>query len=506
MLHFDFSASSDRGLVRKNNEDSAYAGTHLLALADGMGGHAAGEVASQLMINSIKQLDGGVEKLSSFGADSILGLMADVAAQANKTIADGVRDNPETDGMGTTLTALLLHSTEDGTELGMCHVGDSRAYRLRNNSLEQITIDDTFVQSLVDEGKLDPSEVSTHPQRSLILKAYTGRPVTPTLKLIDVLEGDRFLICSDGLSDPVSFSTIEETLRKGTPEQAVKQLISLALRSGGPDNVTVVVADVKSGSTDAQPQEVGALNADQAEDPRPDTAAGRAAMMQIRSSVAARSPQAVIPKEEVQEEEKKPKNRILKIILSLIILILLLIVGSIPLTAHFARNTYFLSAIDGRITIMQGWDRSIFSHSLYTPYQQACLSAEGDIKITDSLSPEPDCDPFMLSDLPQNIAQSLNSHISYDYDGVVDQLRTLGQEALPLCVIRESNPNAETSSSETSPSTEASSTGASPSTTAAPTTVAAPNMSEQNADENLMSPGISCRPLHDLRTLQEATN
>ncbi len=214
MLRLNYAAASDRGLVRGNNEDSAYAGPHLIALADGMGGHAAGEVASQLMINHLMRLDADVDD------NDMLALLASVADDANRAIAQGVRDVPETDGMGTTLTALMFN----GADLAMCHVGDSRGYRLRDGALEQITVDDTYVQSLVDKGQLAPEDVSTHPQRSMILKAYTGRPVEPTLKMIDIRPGDRFLLCSDGLSDPVTHSTIETTLQQGTPQEAARRV------------------------------------------------------------------------------------------------------------------------------------------------------------------------------------------------------------------------------------------------------------------------------------------
>ena len=227
-------ARSDRGLVRSNNEDSVYAGARLLALADGMGGHAAGEVASQLMVNHLERLDADPDD------NDMLALLGGVADDANRQIAQAIRDHPETDGMGTTLTALMFN----GRSFGLIHVGDSRGYRLREGALEQITVDDTFVQSLVDEGKLDPADVSSHPQKSLILKAYTGRPVEPTLRDLDARPGDRILLCSDGLSDPVTASTIEQTLSEGTPADAARRLIELALRSGGPDNITVVVADV----------------------------------------------------------------------------------------------------------------------------------------------------------------------------------------------------------------------------------------------------------------------
>ena len=241
-LALNFAARSDRGLVRSNNEDSAVAASNLLALADGMGGHAAGEVASQLMIEALLPLNAEFlgDGARDITVDRLPGMLVEAMDNGNRAIAAHVDENPTLDGMGCTLSALLF---SDG-RMGVCHVGDSRGYLLRDDVLTQITKDDTYVQSLVDEGKLDPADVSSHPQRSLILKALTGRPVEPTLQLLEVHAGDRFMLCSDGLSDPVSADTIREVLATGTPDEAAAKLIDLALRGGGPDNVTVVVADV----------------------------------------------------------------------------------------------------------------------------------------------------------------------------------------------------------------------------------------------------------------------
>ncbi|NLF91250.1 MAG: serine/threonine-protein phosphatase, partial [Corynebacterium marinum] len=280
-LRLNYAALSDRGLVRGNNEDSAYAGPNLLIIADGMGGHAAGEVASQMMVTRLEQLD------ADPADNDMLALLGSVADDANREIAEAIRQDPETDGMGTTLTALMFN----GREFGLIHVGDSRGYRLRDGELSQITVDDTFVQSLVDEGRLDPEDVSSHPQKSLILKAYTGRPVEPTLANLDARPGDRLLLCSDGLSDPVTASTIASELNTGAPQVAARRLIELALRSGGPDNITVVVADVVDtdelddaavAALPAVPVTAGALLGDPEEESHPDTSAGRAALLSRR--------------------------------------------------------------------------------------------------------------------------------------------------------------------------------------------------------------------------------
>ena len=193
-------------------------------------------------------------------------------------------EHPERAGMGTTLTALMF----DGEAFGLIHVGDSRGYLLRDGRLKQITKDDTFVQSLVDDGRLNPEDVSSHPQKSLILKAYTGREVEPHLEMIQTQPGDRVLLCSDGLSDPVTFETIQVALGDGTPEMVAQRLVELALRSGGPDNVTVVVADVveaaagDAGELPTKPAMVGAL-APSYQSTHPDTAASRAAALLRKS-------------------------------------------------------------------------------------------------------------------------------------------------------------------------------------------------------------------------------
>jgi serine/threonine protein phosphatase PrpC len=201
-LTLRYAARSDRGLVRSNNEDSVYAGPRLLALADGMGGHAAGEVASQLMIAALAPLDDDEP-----GGD-LLGTLDDAMVTGNETIAAQVADDPELDGMGTTLTAILFA----GSKLGLIHVGDSRGYLLRDGQLTRITKDDTFVQTLVDEGRITAEQAHVHPQRSLIMKALTGHEVEPTLTLREAKAGDVYLLCSDGLSDVVSDETIGDTL------------------------------------------------------------------------------------------------------------------------------------------------------------------------------------------------------------------------------------------------------------------------------------------------------
>jgi PPM family protein phosphatase len=235
-LALRYAVRSDVGLLREGNEDSAYAGPHLLAVADGMGGHAAGEVASSATITTISSLDSELP-----GAD-LINVLADAVANANMRLQELIISDPATEGMGTTLTAMLWL---DG-HAALCHIGDSRAYLLRNSQFYQITHDHTLVQSLVDEGKITEDDVATHPHRSLLLRALDGRTLAePDLSQLETMAGDRLLLCSDGLSGVVTEQTLHQTLSSvWDPEKAALQLVELAIRGGGPDNITVIVADV----------------------------------------------------------------------------------------------------------------------------------------------------------------------------------------------------------------------------------------------------------------------
>lgn len=233
-LTLRYAARSDRGLVRDGNQDSVYAGPRLLAVADGMGGMAAGDIASNIVIAAMAPLD------EDAPGDALLDALRGSVEIANQRLREMVEANPQMEGMGTTLTALLF----SGTRAGLVHIGDSRAYLLRDGEFSQITKDDTYVQMLVDEGRISAEEAGSHPQRSLLTRAMDGRDLDPEYSVRPVLPGDRYLICSDGLSGVVSEETIAEAMREyAEPQACVEWLVSLALRGGGPDNITVIVAD-----------------------------------------------------------------------------------------------------------------------------------------------------------------------------------------------------------------------------------------------------------------------
>ncbi|MEV1328411.1 PP2C family serine/threonine-protein phosphatase [Micromonospora costi] len=226
---------NDIGLVRTNNEDSALAGDRLVAVADGMGGLPAGEVASEIVIRILDELTPPTDPEPA--ADALRA----VVSTANQRIHAAITVDPAREGMGTTLTAALLA----GDTLVLAQVGDSRCYLLRDTKLTQLTRDDTFVQALVDQGALTPEQARHHPQRSLVTRAVQGADSTPTIGTLTVQAGDRLLLCSDGLSDYVEDEAIAVALGAyGDRQLCGEQLVKLAHQAGAPDNVTVVVSDV----------------------------------------------------------------------------------------------------------------------------------------------------------------------------------------------------------------------------------------------------------------------
>ena len=221
--------------MRPNNEDAFFAGPRLLAVADGVGGHAAGEVASATIIESLTPL-GDCEP----GYD-LVGVLLGAVVAGNAAIAERVKEDPRLGGMSTTLTAILF----GGARYCLLNIGDSRTYGVRDGTLTQLTRDDSYVQLLVDEGHITQEAADVHPQRNLVLQALTGEEVMePAMTVQEALAGDRFMLCSDGLTDVLDHATLAEALQDGEPQACVDRLIELAIDGGTRDNVTVIVADV----------------------------------------------------------------------------------------------------------------------------------------------------------------------------------------------------------------------------------------------------------------------
>ncbi|MDI6099031.1 protein phosphatase 2C domain-containing protein [Actinoplanes sp. NEAU-A12] len=341
-LTLRYAAQSDRGLIRDLNQDSVYAGPRLLAVADGMGGMAAGDVASNIVIAAMAPLDDDVP------GDAMVDALRHAVGTANQQLRDTVDANPQLEGMGTTLTAVLF----SGSKFGMVHIGDSRAYLLRKGEFAQITKDDTYVQMLVDEGRVSPEEASSHPQRSLLTRALDGRDIDPEYSVRQVLKGDRYLICSDGLSGVVSGETIGQTMREiSDPKACVERLVQLALRGGGPDNITVIIADaIDKDIVEQAPIVGGAASLD-----RGNTTVADSSTPAARASALKPPPRPAQP-EPANEYDRDPEPAGHPVRTTLMVLLLLGVLGG-GLWAgwRYTQDQYYVGATEkGELAIFQG--------------------------------------------------------------------------------------------------------------------------------------------------------
>ena len=370
-LHY--AARSDVGLVRQENQDSGYAGPHLLVVADGMGGHAAGDVASSIAIGEMVSLDG-----ENPGADEALDLLAEALRTANHELREAVQRQPELQGMGTTVTALL----RTGNKIAVAHIGDSRAYLLRDGTLTQITHDHSFVQSLIDEGRITEAEAEGHPQRSLVTRVLTGQQDDePDLAMREAHIGDRYLVCSDGLSGFVARDTIEEILLKARPPGATADLlVELAMRAGAPDNVTCIIGDVVDLDKDQPPstaqEVVGA-------------AAERRIMTTRAMPVTPAAKAAALSREalgtEVSDTEEAESGRLadpgrrsgrwrwVKVV-SLVVLVLVAAVGGGNAAYAWSQQQYYVGEANGHVAIYQGVSQNVGPWKLSHPIDQSDIA------------------------------------------------------------------------------------------------------------------------------------
>ena len=252
---FETSARSAIGLVRQGNEDSGFVSPQLIAVADGMGGHAAGEVASRIAVEVLQSLTSALIS-TEIDEDSVEDLLMHSLHSIDSEISVVTDEDLDKRGMGTTLTALLIRDKY----ISLLHVGDSRCYRLRGNTLEQLSNDHTVIQELLDQGAISPAEAVEHPQRSMLTQALRGDgDVTPVLQMYEIKKGDRYLLCSDGLSGVLTEKEIKIGLKKSDKDEAVKFLVDATYVNGAPDNVTVLIADI-SDEAKTKPTLIGAAH------------------------------------------------------------------------------------------------------------------------------------------------------------------------------------------------------------------------------------------------------
>ncbi len=237
---FKVIARSELGLVRDGNEDSALVSARLVAVADGMGGHAGGEVASKIAITSVKELS-EVLNDANLDSESREDLLLNISFSIDHEIAEVANNDRSLQGMGTTLTALHLN----GDRVELLHIGDSRCYQWNGKKLIQLSYDHTVMQELLDQGRLTADEVINHPQRSLLTQALIGDSgIDPILNLFEAKLGDNFLLCSDGLSSVLSDLEIINVIKNSDPAEVVNQLIAAVLEKGAPDNVTILWVEI----------------------------------------------------------------------------------------------------------------------------------------------------------------------------------------------------------------------------------------------------------------------
>src|ERR671915_371121 len=382
-----YAARSDVGMLREGNEDSAYAGARLLVVADGMGGHVGGEIASAAAVNALRPLD------SEVPTNELLAALQHAVKQANENLHGIVESDPSLQGMGTTLTAMLWA----GQHVALIHIGDSRAYPLRNGELFQITHDHTLVQSLVDEGRITLDEAASHPQRSLLLRALDGRgEVEPDISLREAQVGDRYLLCSDGLSSVVSAETIHQVLTQvEDPEAAIRQLIDLANRGGGPDGpgrAEDPPAQRAAALRDTMPQPPIAVD----DAPPPAAALGAAG-------------------ERMRPSEVRSRRGWTWLVVALVIFVLLVGGGGYAGWRH-VQSGYYLGDDRGNVAIFQGSPDGIFGF--------------GSSKIKERPNP-----PILIADLPPADQESVRQNID-GLDTIAKARSTVNSLRAELCAYR----------------------------------------------------------------------
>ena len=370
-----YAARSDVGLVRSNNQDSAYAGSHLLVVADGMGGHAGGDVASSVAIGRLARLD------SETPASDIVATLEESVLEANQEILRRARDEPQLRGLGTTITALLRAEGK----FALAHIGDSRAYLLREEETVQVTKDHTFVQRLLDEGRLTEDEAERHPQRSVLMRVLGDVDADPELDLSlrPAHTGDRWMLCSDGLSGLVSLDTIDATLKDiEDPGECADALVQLALKGGGPDNITCIVADVVDleelargeEAPSTTPQIVGSAARNRHQ---PTAASGPAA-----KAAALTREEPEVPYEDEDFSEEEPPRRSPWPALVVLMLLIALLGGLLWGGYTWSQRQFYVGTDGTRVVLYQGLAQDLGPISLSQPLETTDIEIEDLPEIT----------------------------------------------------------------------------------------------------------------------------
>ena len=342
-LALRYVAHSEIGLVRKNNQDSAYVSPTMLMVADGMGGAAAGDLASTVAIHQLALAD--VEHATG---DAMLPALATAIKKASDVIADLIDNDPKLDGMGSTVCGIAF----DGQVAALANIGDSRAYRYRDGRLTRLSRDHSWVQTLIDDGRLTEAEALEHPHRSLILRVVNGQPQqTADLELVDVVEGDRLLICSDGLCGMVTDEVIEARI-VGDRSDVMDALVRVAHLEGGQDNITIIIADVVTGEPEGEPQLLGAASRIDVD------ASGEPTLVGIDDGLVAADPAAG----ELARYAPTGRHRgttWLKVVLG-VLLPLLAITGGGALWSAYTQSQYFVGANNPTLGIYRGIPEPVF--------------------------------------------------------------------------------------------------------------------------------------------------
>ena len=375
-LRLQFAAISDVGRVRKDNQDSGYAGPWLLTVCDGVGGAARGDIASSTAVQQLRRLDAPP-------SDDLLGQVAGALHRAHDRIGELVDEDPALNGTSTTATVALF----DGNRLGIGHVGDSRAYLYRDGELSQLTHDHTFVQSLIDEGRITTDDARVHPHRNLILKALDGiHEAEPDLFELEMVAGDRLLLCSDGVSGVLDDGRLADILSTGSPDYAAVELVRASLEAGSSDNVTCVVADVLDASTpvvddDPEPMLVGAAAELRRRAPRSRQGSlfrgHRSGDTGELDPVPAEMPddvQFAIPSDPIDPEQARyaprPPRRFVWVRRLLAAAIVVGIVWVAAAAAwSWSQEQYYVGQQDGQVVIFRGINADLPGVSLSTPYE-----------------------------------------------------------------------------------------------------------------------------------------